>query len=128
MQLDIALEWPGVYPRAPVAPLVHANGDGHEHGNNNDQHEPIDEDIDEGNVSDSSDGDAGTTELHIVTQDANDINQIYYAMNHCQTMNPDPNDSVSDEDGECCDQIYFPSITIIGINNDNGDYRGFYGG
>lgn len=40
------------------------------------------------------------TEIHIIPQDENDINQIYYAMNHCQTLNPDPNESLSDEDGK----------------------------
>lgn len=40
------------------------------------------------------------TEIHIIPQDENEINQIFYSMNHCQTMNPDPNESVSEEDGE----------------------------
>lgn len=49
---------------------------------------------------DSSD-EAATTEIYIIPQDENDINHIYYAMNHCQTLNPDPDESISadDEDG-----------------------------
>lgn len=49
--------------------------------------------------ADSSD-DVVATEIHIIPQDENEINQIFYSMNHCQTMNPDPNESVSEEDGE----------------------------
>lgn len=40
------------------------------------------------------------TEIHIIPQDENDINQIYYAMNHCQTMNPDPDESISEDEAD----------------------------
>lgn len=55
-------------------------------------------------VTDSS-NEVVATELHVIPQDHNDINQMYYAMNHCQEMNPDPNDSISEEenDGEFMD-------------------------
>lgn len=44
--------------------------------------------------------DVVATEIHIIPQDENDINQIYYAMNHCQTMNPDPDESISEDDAD----------------------------
>lgn len=107
MQLDFKLKWPGVYEAA------NGQNGGHEE-------EDADDDVDEGNVSggcakicsispdrksirsfiDSSE-ECVATELHIIPQDENDINQIYYAMTHCQTMNPDPNDDcISEDEGE----------------------------
>lgn len=102
LQLDFRLKWPGVYePTQNGAQNGHnvmaGDGDGMEAVN--DQLAGEDEDVDEGNVSDSSE-DAVATEINIIPQDENDINQIYYAMTHCQTMNPDPNDSISEEDDE----------------------------
>lgn len=86
LQLDFRLQWPSVYEGNLVPPQ---NGNGH-------ADEGTGDDEDEGNVSDSSDEVA--TEIHIIPQDLNDINQIFYAMNHCQEMNPDPNaDSMSEE-------------------------------
>lgn len=49
--------------------------------------------------ADSSE-DVVATEIHIIPQDENDINQIYYAMNHCQTMNPDPDESISEDEAD----------------------------
>lgn len=121
MQLDFRLKWPGVYDG--VKPAVAQNGNGNGlNGMAGQPGEDEDEDVDEGNVSgeygagrvacagnrftvdypvplDSSE-DVVATEIHIIPQDENDINQIYYAMNHCQTMNPDPDESISEDDAD----------------------------
>lgn len=93
LQLDFTLEWAGVFdPNQLPADDQRNNLNGAAAGD----HVVEDEEIDEGNVSDTSETEG--TEIHIVPQDSNTINQIFYAMNHCQSLHPDPNDSISEED------------------------------
>uniref|UniRef100_A0A6B2E944 Putative chloride channel n=1 Tax=Phlebotomus kandelakii TaxID=1109342 RepID=A0A6B2E944_9DIPT len=84
MILDFVLNWPGV-----------SDANGQANGGNA---EPEVEE-DEGNGSDGSLGsDLGGSELHLLPQNPNAVDQIYEAMNHCQRLHPDPNDSLSDDE------------------------------
>ncbi|XP_055706428.1 methylosome subunit pICln [Phlebotomus papatasi] len=84
MILDFALKWPGVFD---------ANGQ----ANGGNEAPEVEED--EGNGSDASLGsDLGGSELHLLPQNPNAVDHIYEAMNHCQRLHPDPNDSISDDE------------------------------
>ncbi|GAB0097206.1 hypothetical protein DMENIID0001_128230 [Sergentomyia squamirostris] len=89
MILDFPLKWPGVFDdENPQEPRANGQANGN-----------ADADEDEGNGSDGSLGsDLGGSELHLFPQNPNAVDHIYEAMNHCQRLHPDPNDSVSDDD------------------------------
>lgn len=83
--INAAVTWPGVY-----------ENNMQNNGNMNGQ----DED-DEGHESDISDEENAMTEFLIVPMAVTEndvVTEIFNAMKHCQSLHPDPNDSVSDDD------------------------------
>lgn len=57
-----------------------------------------------------------STEMRVIPQADEDVRQIFYAMNHCQTMNPDPNQSAnsdSETDGENSLSVYRIVLTFL---------------
>lgn len=84
MMLDFDLVWPGVHER--VGGL---NGNG------------MDEDGDDGTVSDDDDNDEpAITEMWLLPADDNEVDKMYQSMTDCQVLNPDENDDGSDDDDE----------------------------
>lgn len=106
--LDFALVWPGVHD-----PHRNGNGNGHHHHVNGDVEEDIDEGAVEGNhlkcvnrymfyqvLHNLDDVESELTEMWLVPADLREVTRIYRAMTQCQSLHPDPNDSVSDDDEE----------------------------
>lgn len=87
--MDNAVSWPGVYD-----PGVRANG-------NRQQQEGA------GNASGSDDEDEGNesdcepeiTEFWLIPNDPNTVDVIFQSMTECQALNPDPCDSISEDEG-----------------------------
>lgn len=108
--LDYRVLWPGV---------IHERNGSNGNGNASEN----DDDVDEGNYDGKyflvfyqkfgccsnntafySDDDAEMTQMWLIPGDVEEVDKIYNAMVQCQILNPDPNDSLS-EDGRlsyCC--------------------------
>lgn len=115
--LDYRLLWPGV---------IHERNGSNGNGDVNEN----DDDVDEGNydgkwvflcvgcffffliISMFSDDDAEMTQMWLIPDDSEEVDKIYNAMVQCQILNPDPNDSLS-EDGK---NFFHYTGVRIGVN------------
>ncbi|KAJ6647929.1 Methylosome subunit pICln [Pseudolycoriella hygida] len=79
--LDYRLLWPNVVE--------------HRNGNSNGNSSENDDEVDEGNYEDD---DEEMTQMWLIPCDAEEVDKIYNAMIQCQILNPDPNDSLSEEE------------------------------
>lgn len=73
------------------SPTLQSNNDGNESNNTNEKNDDDGDDDD-----DDDDSDAPITEMRFAPDNTNSLDAMFQAMNDCQALNPDPQDSFSD--------------------------------
>lgn len=59
------------------------------------------------------DEDAEMTQMWLIPADSEDVEKIYNAMVQCQILNPDPNDSLSEDGKITLNNFQFSIFTIV---------------
>ncbi|XP_008203737.1 methylosome subunit pICln [Nasonia vitripennis] len=92
----------------PDSPTLQSNNDSNESNNTNEKNNDDNDDD-----SDDDDSDAPITEMRFAPDNTNSLDAMFQAMNECQALHPDPQDSFSDaeediyEDAEEDDFEYY---------------------